>query len=55
MKHVELKGYRFHLPEEAQMKWIYAALVAAAVLAALIAVGWYLGVAGLGEWSLFEE
>lgn len=55
MKHIELKWSRLHWPEEGQRKWVYVTLIAAAVVAALIAIGWSLGVGGLGEWSLFEE
>ena len=55
MKHIELKWHRPHWPEGAPRKRIYATLIAAAVVAALMVIGWSLGVGGLGEWSLFEE
>ncbi|MDH3315474.1 MAG: hypothetical protein OER43_06870 [Gammaproteobacteria bacterium] len=48
MKHAAIKWPHFHMPEQAHNKWIYA-LVAAVVLAALIAVGWYAGLGGFGE------
>ncbi len=43
------------MPAETQRKWMYSALIAVIVLAALIAVGWYAGVGGFEEWGLFEE
>ncbi len=55
MKHIAVKWPHFHLPEQAQRTWIYAALIAAVVLAALVALGWYAGVGGFGEWGLFQE
>ncbi len=55
MKHIEMKWPHFHPPSEAQRKWMYAALIAAIVLAGLVAVGWYVSLGGFGEWGLFQE
>lgn len=55
MKHITFKWPHIHSPTEAQSKWLYVTVVAALVIAALVAGGWYLGVGGFGEWSLFEE
>ena len=55
MKLIDLKWYRLPQPDEPQRKRVYAVLLAAAVIAALIAIGWSLGIGGFGEWSLFEE
>ncbi len=54
MKHLAIRWPHLHLSTEAQARWIYLA-IAAIVLAALIAVGWFAAVGGFGEWSLFEE
>ena len=54
MKHIELKRPHFHLSPEAQKKWMYTAIAVIAV-AAIVALGWYAGMGGFGEWALFEE
>ena len=55
MKHIATNWPNFHLNTQGQGKWVYAAVVAAVVLAALIVIGWYAGTGGFGEWSLFQE
>lgn len=55
MKLIQLKWHRLPRPDDPQRKRIYAVLLAAAVVAALIVIGWSLGVVGFGEWSLFEK
>lgn len=54
MKHIAINRPNFHLPGLEQKQWIVVAIVAAVVVAAL-AVGWYAGTGGFGEWSLFQE
>ena len=55
MKLIDLKWYRLPQTDDPQRKKVYAVLLAAAVIAVLIALGWSLGIGGFGEWSLFEE
>ena len=54
MKHIAINRPNFHLADLDRKQWIVAAVVAAVVVAAL-AVGWYFGTGGFGEWSFFQE
>ena len=55
MKHIAMNRPSFHLPAEWQSKRVYRVIAAVVVLAAVIAIGWYAGTGGFGEWSLFQE
>ena len=54
MKYIVINLPNFHEAKLEQKQRIVAAIVAAVVVAAL-AVGWYAGIGGFAEWSLFQN